>query len=61
MKLMDQIEVTGPPIQSLPAYLVFNPDAKYQDLARRFDQAMNAMQKDGTIARIYRSRGLEYY
>ena len=61
MNLLDQVEVAGPPIESLPAYLVFKLDAEHEEIAKKFDQAMGAMQKDGTIARIYRLHGLEYH
>lgn len=60
MDLLNKIEVAGPPIESLPAYLVFKRGPEYEEVARRFDQVMNSMLKDGTIARIYRLHGLEY-
>lgn len=59
MGLLNKIEVAGPPIESLPAYLVFKRGVEYEEIARRFDQVLSSMLKDGTIARIYRSHDLE--
>ena len=45
------IEVKGPPIETLPSYLGLQL-GKHEAIARKFDQAIDEMQKDGTLRKI---------
>jgi polar amino acid transport system substrate-binding protein len=48
----DRIALSGPSIETVPSYLVFSPGPDAARLASLFDQAMNRMAQDGTMARL---------
>lgn len=53
----DKVEVSGPPIETLPSYLVLQR-GKHEAIAEKFDQILAGMQKDGTINKIIKAHGL---
>jgi len=52
-----RVEVKGAPVETSYSYLALQPGI-HEDLARRFDQALDEMQRDGTLRRIERAHGL---
>ncbi|SDH32106.1 substrate-binding periplasmic protein [Propionivibrio dicarboxylicus] len=52
-----RVEVKGAPVESAYSYLALQPGI-HEDIARRFDQALDDMQRDGTLRRIERAHGL---
>ncbi|WP_319239931.1 transporter substrate-binding domain-containing protein [uncultured Propionivibrio sp.] len=52
-----RIEVRGAPVETSYSYLALQLGI-HEELARRFDQALDEMQRDGTLRRIERAHGL---
>jgi polar amino acid transport system substrate-binding protein len=50
--LSEQI-VAGPPLSSMPTFLVFSLDPRYAAYVPRFDQALRQLIADGTYQRIF--------
>ena len=54
---VDQVEISGPPSETTGSYLVFTRKKDWGAVANRLDKALEAMSKDGTLARIHRAYG----
>lgn len=52
-----RVEVRGAPVETSSSYLALQP-GRHEELARRFDQALDEMRRDGTLRRIERAHGL---
>ena len=48
----DQILVIDPPVMTAFSYLVFTRQRDYSELARNFEQALVAMRRDGSLAKL---------
>jgi polar amino acid transport system substrate-binding protein len=52
MNAQDQVEVTGPAVEIVDSYLGFTRSQDHQQLVREFDQALDSMQRDGTLQQL---------
>lgn len=50
---LDEVEVTGPVVETTQSYLVFTKQKDFTALARQFDQTLERMEQDGTIRRLF--------
>lgn len=53
----EQIEISGPSVESVPSHLVFAPGDGGAALARSFDSAIAAMKRDGSFVRLTKRYG----
>lgn len=51
-KLGLDVKLVGAPVDHVPAHFAFRKDAQGEALARRFDQGLEALRKDGSLARL---------
>jgi ABC-type amino acid transport substrate-binding protein len=51
-KLGLNVKLVGAPVDHVPAHFVFRKDAQGEALARQFDQGLEQLRKDGSLARL---------
>lgn len=49
---LDEVDIGGPIVETTFSYLVFTKQRDFTALARQFDQALDAMDHDGTLKRL---------
>jgi polar amino acid transport system substrate-binding protein len=49
---LNEVEVSGPPVETTFSYLVFTRKKDYTALSRQFDQSLESMERDGTLKRL---------
>jgi polar amino acid transport system substrate-binding protein len=47
-----EVEISGPPVETTVSYLVFTRRQDNTALARQFDQALESMERDGTLRQL---------
>lgn len=55
----ETIGVVGPTIETTRSYLAFSRKRDHRAIAARFDEVLASMERDGTLARLYREYGVE--
>ncbi|WP_177187867.1 substrate-binding periplasmic protein [Formivibrio citricus] len=55
---LNDVEVSGPPIETTVSYMVFSRHKDYASLSRHFDQAMESMERDGTLEKMFATHQL---
>lgn len=56
MGKLNEVEITGPPVETTFSYLAFTRQRDNTALAQQFDQAMDSMQRDGTLQRLLNTK-----
>ena len=54
MNAADKVEISGPPTETTVSYLVFSMKKNHSELSATFDLAIESMEKDGSIGRIFK-------
>lgn len=54
LNAVDKVQISGPPTETTVSYLVFSMKKNHSELAAIFDLAIESMEKDGTIGRIFK-------
>lgn len=49
---LNEVEVSGPPVETTVSYLAFTLKKDYTVLSRQFDKSLESMERDGTVRRL---------
>ena len=50
---LNSVEISGPTVETTSSYLVFTRKKDYTELSQQFDQALENMERDGTLKRLH--------
>lgn len=60
MNAAERVQVSGPPVETVASYLSFTLKHDHSRLAAEFDRTINAMERDGSMRRIFTNYHFPY-